>query len=125
MKAILSIKPEYVAQILDGSKTYEFRRKVFKRTDVDSIVIYGTRPISAVVAQARIGSIISAAPDILWKLTGEQGGISREDFMTYFRGVDTAHAIYLESVTVFRQPLRLFEYAPGVKAAPQSYVYVD
>lgn len=31
MKAMLSIKPEYVERILSGEKTYEFRRTIFRR----------------------------------------------------------------------------------------------
>ena len=39
MKAILSIRPEYVDRILSGEKKYEFRKRIFKREDVDTIVI--------------------------------------------------------------------------------------
>lgn len=42
MKAMLSIKPEYVDRILKGEKTYEFRRRIFRRHDVDTIVIYSS-----------------------------------------------------------------------------------
>ena len=124
MKAILSIKPEYVSQILDGRKTYEFRRRIFKRTDVDSIIIYCTRPQSAVVAEAEIDAIIAAPPERLWEQTGDQGGISYEGFMAYFKGVDTAYAISLRHVNAFNQPQKLSEIAPKVKTAPQSFVYV-
>lgn len=125
MKAILSIKPEYVSQILEGRKTYEFRRKIFKRTDIDAIAIYCTSPQSAIVAEAKIGNIISAPPELLWQQTGEYGGICHDSFMAYFRGVDMAYAISLQSVKAFKQPKRLSEYAPNVKAAPQSFVYAE
>lgn len=125
MNAILSIKPECVSQILDGRKTYEFRRKIFKRTDVNAIAIYYTRPQSAVVAEAKIGTIISAPPELLRQQTGQHGGISRDSFMDYFQGSDTAYAISLQSVKVFKRPKQLSEYAPKVKTAPQSFVYVE
>ncbi len=35
VKALLSVKPEYAEKILSGEKIYEFRRRIFKRKDVD------------------------------------------------------------------------------------------
>lgn len=78
MKVMLSIKPEYVERILSGEKRYEFRRRVFKRTDVDTIVIYETAPVSKVVAEAHIDEIIAGTAWDVWDRTGQQGGISRE-----------------------------------------------
>lgn len=125
MKAILSIKPEYVTQILDGRKTYEFRRRIFKRPDVDTIVIYCTSPQSVVVAEASIDKVLESTPRHVWEQTHEHGGISRDKFMAYFRGADIAYAIKFKTVTPLSAPQQLSEYAPTVKAAPQSFVYVD
>lgn len=35
MKILLSIKPQYVEKIISGEKRYEFRKKEFKRRDID------------------------------------------------------------------------------------------
>ena len=56
VKALLSVKPEYAEKILSGEKIYEFRRRIFKRKDVDILVIYATRPQCRVVAEARIAA---------------------------------------------------------------------
>ena len=40
MKVLMSIKPLYAEQILQGKKKYEYRRRIFKRSDVSSLVIY-------------------------------------------------------------------------------------
>ncbi|RAX12581.1 hypothetical protein CKY02_11450 [Photorhabdus bodei] len=40
MKVLLSIKPEYVDRILNGSKKFEFRKVAFKNNQVQSVVIY-------------------------------------------------------------------------------------
>ncbi|MCI1644392.1 MAG: ASCH domain-containing protein [Bifidobacterium crudilactis] len=125
MKAMLSIKPEYVSQILDGSKTYEFRRRIFKRTDVDTIIIYCTSPRSAVVAEAQIEDIIVDSPICVWKRTHKHGGISRDKFMEYFHDTDTAYAIKFKQITAFDEPMELKQYSPTVKAAPQSFVYIE
>ncbi|MGE4714260.1 ASCH domain-containing protein [Bifidobacterium breve] len=69
MKAILSIRPEYVDRILSGEKKYEFRKRIFKREDVDTIVIYSTSPCCRVVAEASIAEIIQDSPERIWKKT--------------------------------------------------------
>lgn len=125
MKAVLSIKPEYVERILSGEKTYEYRRKAFREKDVDAIVIYCTRPRCAVVGEATVEGILTSSPEDLWAKTSKSGGIDRESFMKYFDGADTAYAIKLGKVSAFDAPRPLSDYAPKVKRAPQSFVYVD
>lgn len=125
VKALLSVKPEYAEKILSGEKIYEFRRRIFKRKDVDILVIYATRPQCRVVAEARIGGIMESTPEDIWKRTNRHGGISHDRFMDYFAGRETAYAIELRSVRRFGRPRTLSEYAPKVKSAPQSFIYVD
>lgn len=125
MKAILSIKPEYVERILSGEKTYEFRRRIFKREDVDTLVVYATSPQRRVVAEARIAGIMESTPEDIWRRTSDRGGISRDRFMDYFAGRDTAYAIELRDVRRLERPMLLSDYAPGVRSAPQSFVYIN
>ena len=47
-KILLSINPEHVENILDGTKKYEYRKKSCKK-DIDRIVIYSTHPVKKVV----------------------------------------------------------------------------
>jgi predicted transcriptional regulator len=125
MKAMLSIRPEYVDRILAGEKTYEYRRRLFKKPDVDAILIYCTSPQSAVVGEAAIESILESTPQELWDSTNKYAGIDYESFMDYFKGVTTAYAIKLGEVLKFDTPKPIEDYAPAVKRAPQSFVYVD
>lgn len=46
-----------------GEKKYEFRKRIFKREDVDTIVIYSTSPCCRVVAEASIAEIIQDSPE--------------------------------------------------------------
>ena len=125
MKAMLSIKPEYVAKILSGEKRYEFRRRIFSRKDVDAIVIYSTSPESSVVAEVGVTGIISGTPQEVWEQTGRSSGITQSKFMSYFAGVEEAHAIELGAVDVFEPPLPLSVYSSVIKRPPQSFVYLD
>ncbi|MGY4282029.1 putative transcriptional regulator [Bradyrhizobium sp. LM2.7] len=44
MRVLLSIKPVHVANILSGAKTFEFRRKIFSRRDIKTVLIYCNPP---------------------------------------------------------------------------------
>lgn len=123
MKAMLSIKPEYVEKILSGEKCYEFRRRVFKRTDIDTIVIYSTSPQQRVVAEVEVVGILESDPEDIWNKTHDKAGISHKKFMAYFDGTDVAYAIELGLVNRYPHPRALSSYAE-VSAPPQSFVYV-
>lgn len=123
MKAMLSIKPEYVEKILSGEKRYEFRRRVFKRMDVDTIVIYSTSPQQRIVAEVGVVDILESDPIDIWKKTHDKAGISYKAFMAYFDGVNVAYAIELGLVKRYPRPRLLSSYAE-VSAPPQSFVYV-
>lgn len=125
MKALFSIKPEYVNRILSGEKKYEFRRRIFKRQDVDTIVIYSTLPQGAVVAEASITRVLRANPDEIWEQTHEYGGISKSDFMHYFEGSTCAYAIKLGRITQFSTPVQLSDYSSKINHPPQSFAYID
>ncbi len=122
MKVMLSIKPEYVQRILNGEKTFEFRKRIFARSDVDTIVIYETSPTSKVVAEAQIGKTLEASPQEVWNSTYGSDGIGKKSFFNYFRGCEKAYAIGIGNVVKFDSPKPLKEY--GVRCAPQSYVYI-
>ncbi|MDE5767136.1 MAG: ASCH domain-containing protein [Malacoplasma sp.] len=52
-KILISIKPEYVKNILKGIKKYEYRTKLPKEK-ISKIIIYCTSPIKKVVAEVDI-----------------------------------------------------------------------
>lgn len=121
-KILLSINPEHVVHILDGTKTYEFRKDRCK-DDVDGIIIYATAPVKQVVAEADIEGILEDTPMEVWKRTNKKSGISREFFFKYYQGKTKAVAYKLCNVRTFAEPKSLIHY--GVTAPPQSFVYVN
>jgi len=118
----LSIKPEYVDKILQGTKKYEFRRRIAKDT-IDSIYIYSTYPVMKVVAKVEVSGIVFAAPSTLWENTKSAAGISRRKYREYFKGCKTAYAYKLGGIYMFDPPKSLQEF--GVPFAPQSFIYID
>lgn len=121
-KVLMSINPEYVEKILSGTKKYEFRKSKCKR-EVSEIIIYSTAPVSKVVGKVKVKNIIEENLDMLWDITKEFSGIEYDFFKKYYDGREKGAAYQLGAVTKFKQPKKLDYY--GVKAAPQSYVYID
>ena len=63
--ALLSIRPEYVQQIIEGTKKVEFRKKVFSNT-VKKVVVYSSYPQKRIVGYFRVTNIIIDTPLDIW-----------------------------------------------------------
>ncbi len=121
-KMLLSINPEHVEHILEGSKRYEFR-KVRCREDVNKILIYATAPQKKVVAEADIEDVIVDTPHAVWEQTKEFAGVTYSFFKSYYEGKSKAVAYKLRNVITFDEPLSLADL--GIACAPQSFIYLD
>ncbi len=121
-KLLMSINPKHVDNILSGVKQYEYRKTKCKE-DIDTILIYSTAPIMRIVAEVEITGIIEGSPQNVWKKTSSASGIDKEFYDDYYAGKETAVAYKLGHITKYRNPLQLSDF--GVKAAPQSYIYVN
>ena len=119
---LLSINPNHVENILNGTKRYEFRKKVCKR-HVDKILIYSTTPIMKVVGEAEVEEGLVDNPEAIWKKTKTKSGIDKKFFDQYYKNRDQAVAYKLRNVIKYRQPKELKEY--GVSSAPQSFRYIE
>lgn len=124
MKVLLSIKPQYVDRIFNGEKKYEYRRNLFKRLDIDTIVVYATKPVGKVIGEFKIGKILQGNPTSIWEETKMHSGILEEDYNEYFYGRDKGFAIAIKKTKVYKKPLELSELDPKIKAAPQSFMYI-
>lgn len=120
-KILLSINPEHVANIMSGTKTYEFR-KIQCKEKVDKIIIYSTSPVMKVVGEADVEEVIVDNPEQVWNITYEYSGITKAFFDRYYKDRDIAVAFKLSNVKKYKTPKSLSSY--GIKNAPQSFVYV-
>lgn len=120
-RMLLSINPEHVRNILSGEKRYEFR-KVRCRSSVDKIIIYATRPIMKVVAEADVLNVIEGSVDEVWSVSKGSAGITQDFFYSYFKGKERAIAYHLGDVEKYAEPKTLVDF--GIHTAPQSFVYV-
>jgi predicted transcriptional regulator len=121
VKMLLSINPQHVENILNGTKRFEFR-KVKSRREVRFIVIYSTAPVGHVVGEVEVIGTLDGSPSDVWEYTSAHSGISKQFFDEYFSGRQRAVAYELGEVSVYEQPKTLMEL--GISSAPQSFVYV-
>lgn len=73
---LLSINPNHVENIMNGTKRYEFRKRACKR-HVDKILIYSTTPVMKVVGEAEVEDVLIDKPQIIWKKTQKKSGIEK------------------------------------------------
>lgn len=120
---LLSVKPHYAQSILDGIKKYEFR-KVRVRDDVDGMLLYASSPRRELVGYVEIDTVLEDSPHKLWSTTGADGGISRKQYLDYFKDKDCAYAIKVKRVHAFPQGIDPNTIFPDFKA-PQSFMYIN
>ena len=122
MKVLLSIKPEHAFKIFDGTKKFEFRRVIFKKPNIKTVIVYASSPVQKVIGEFEIDDIFSFNPDEIWKMTKKFSGISEDFFYEYFANREIAHAIKIKNIKKYSEPLSIkddFNLVP-----PQSYVYL-
>lgn len=123
MKAVLlSIKPEYVEKIVQGTKKFEYRKRLAKE-NVSIIYIYSTFPSMKVVASVQVIGRLSGSPTSLWEKTKTMAGISRAKYRDYFHGCKTAYAYELGEVEIFESEKNISDF--GLEIAPQSFAYIE
>lgn len=119
---LLSINPQHVENILNGTKKFEFRKRACKRK-VDKLIIYSTYPIMKVVGEAEVEDVLIEEPETLWEKTQRLSGIDKYFFDEYYQGCEQAVAYKLKAVKKYNIPMELSDF--GVSSAPQSFVYVE
>lgn len=124
MNVILSIRPTFCQSIFEGKKVYEYRKRVFKRTDIDKVYIYASKPICKVVGYFTIDEVIEDKKSYMWEKTHKDGGINKEYFDVYFKNCDIAHAIKIGEVVKFDTPIDPKKVIKNF-TAPQNYRYVN
>jgi len=122
MNALLSIKPEFAERIMDGTKRYEYRRRVFGKP-VERIFVYASSPHQHIVGEIEVAGIHSAAPSEIWRRTRASSGISYGYFKEYFFQRREAHAIEVAAVIVYNHPVNPYVLINGF-VPPQSYMYL-
>ncbi len=123
MKVLLSVKPEFVEKIFAGTKKYEFRKSLFKRSEVKYVVVYASAPIKRVVGEFEIDDILSDDVDVVWDRTKKHSGITKTFYKSYFQNRKTANAIQIGHIRKYEKAKLLSDY--NIQQAPQSFCYIE
>ena len=122
MRVLLSIKPKFAFKIFNGVKLYEYRKAIFRNSNVSKIIVYASSPVKKVIGEFEIENIIYDELDRLWELTSDLSGISEDYFYDYFSSKNKGYAIKVKNTKLYKSPFELertFKIRP-----PQSFAYV-
>ncbi len=122
MRVLLSIKPEYAFKIFEGTKKYEFRKAIFKRPNIKTVVVYASSPVQKVIGEFEIDEILSASPQKIWEKTKKTSGISEKFFYDYFMDKEVAYAIKIKAAKQYEKYFDLKQEYNLL--APQSFPYL-
>jgi predicted transcriptional regulator len=120
---LLSIKSEFAERILQGEKKYEFRRNIFRQSNVEKVLIYASSPVKRIIGEFEIDDILSLELDLLWTKTSYHAGVNKDFFDKYFYGKSIGNAIKIRNAKRYALPLELSFF--NIKHAPQSFIYLN
>ena len=123
----ISVKPEFVAKIFDGSKTIELRKSTPKVNKGDLIIIYSTSPVMSIIGTCIVQDIIVMKPSKLWNEYSHQLGIDKKRFSEYYENKDLAIGIVLKEKKKFYNPISLINFRKTFPKfrPPQTFRYID
>ena len=124
MKVLLSIKPQFVKEIFNGNKKYEYRKAIFKNKDIKTIVVYATMPVGKIIGEFEIEKILMEHPSKIWQKTKKYSGITEEFYDAYFSGKEKAYAIKIKSLKEYIEPICPYLNNANF-TAPQSFKYIE
>lgn len=122
---VLSIKPEYSKQIMDGKKTVEIRRRFPASAPKGTLAyIYSTSPERAMVGTAKIAAVQELSVKDIWSEYSDVACIKRADFNKYFEGLNHGFALKFTNPERFHTPMSLTELRERFSfEPPQSFLY--
>ena len=69
-KVLLSIKPEFVDKIFGGKKNFEYRKVIFRKQEIDTVIVYASTPTRRVIGEFKVVAIHEHSPEALKKGSG-------------------------------------------------------
>ena len=123
---VLSLKPRFARDIIAGDKTVELRRVEPKIVVPTRGLIYSTSPERALVGVCIVTAVRSDRLEALWDEFGPETGLSHQEFLRYFNGVDKGAALTLTRAEPLRRKVCLADLRSGPRRfrPPQSFAYV-
>lgn len=123
----ISVKPEFVEKIFNGTKSIELRKSVPNIEKDDLIIIYCTSPVMSVIGTCKVKEIVSSKPTKLWNDHSTKMGIDRKRYFEYFEGKEVAVGIFLKEIKKSRKEIPLSKLRSKFRNfhPPQTFRYFD
>lgn len=123
---LLSIHPEWVGRIINGSKTVELRKTRPLVEHGQLVLIYSTKPTAAIVATCRISRVEVVETAQAWTSFGPKAAISESELDQYLLGAKEAVGIHVDSARELASPIDLaFLRERDRFHPPQTWHYLD
>ena len=125
---ILSIRPKYASQVLNGSKLIEVRRRFSKRLLGLRASLYASRPVGALVGEATMNTATYGPPEDIWADFGRFIGCEKAEFDAYTKGRCEVAAIELSDILPYKDAIPLERLSHIMKEdlrPPQSYRHIN
>lgn len=116
---LLSIKPEYAYDILNGDKLFEYRRAPPAISPPYKNYLYASNPVQKVVGEAVTREEVRDNVENIIKITCDRTTSTPEEIREYFHGVREACALKMEDTYKYALPKEL-KITP-----PQNFMYVE
>ena len=124
---LMSIKPEYMHEILEGDKQIELRRTKPRVSEGDLVVFYVSSPQKMIRGAASVKRVIEGTPSQIWETYSDSIGIAKQNYDEYFSGAKKAFGIMLDTIWAYANPIGLQEMR-GILvnfSPPRSYRYLS
>ena len=111
MMYLMSIRPKYANQILDGVKRFELRRYFgIKPSTGDRVIVYASGHVQAIMGEFTVGKVIKGKPSKLYDILSKipDSGISDEHW-DYIRDAEEALAIEVVNPMKYDVKVKLSE----------------
>jgi len=104
---IISLDARHADNIFEGRKHVELRRRKMNIEPGATALIYVKLPVGSIIGRVTIVSIHASSPARLWREYGAVSGLSRHEFLEYFRGATSPVALLLEGAKRYSSALSL------------------
>lgn len=124
---LLSIRPEHAKKIFNGTKLVELRRVKPRLVSGDTVLVYVSSPIKALIGGFEVGEVIEGSPDQIWEEVKNVAGITASEFQKYYFGTDKAYGIKIRETWGLDAPLDLLKLKTKLNNfhPPQSFRYMS
>ena len=123
MDVLLSIKPRFVFEIINGRKKYEFRKNIFKQ-NIEIIYIYSSNPTKKIIGYFTSDKILYDDKGKIWNLTHDVSGLSKEEYDNYFINKKKAYALSISNLTLLENYIDPYQKIKNF-CPPQSFRYIE